>query len=279
MKLVNIKYVRAVYDLMYEFGKSNIPAYSGQTAFYIMLSFFPFLLFIFSLLNLTPLSAKDFNEWMFTFIPATFESAIKGFTEEIYHSSSGRISITIITAIWLSSKSFVALQQGMNAMFQTKENRNFILIRVYAVFYSIVFAVLLIAVLAFMVFGNRIHDAFFQNLEVFEKIIHFRLLICIPVLILFFWLLYCFVPNKKQKIRRQIPGAVFAAIVWILFSYGFSIYVDKYSKYSSFYGAMTTIALIMVWLYGCMYMLFLGGFINYILEKKSINKRRKNDLL
>lgn len=262
-------------DVMNEFAKSNIPAHSGQTAFYMMLSFFPFLLFIFSLLNLTPLTAEDFKEWMFSLIPATFEDVILGFTEEIYSGSSGRISITIITAIWLSSKAFVALQQGLNDMYRTKENRNFVFIRVYAVFYSIVLAVILIVVLGIMVFGNRIHDSFFTGFTVIEQIIHFRLIICIPVLILLFWLMYSFVPNKKQKIKKQFPGAVIAAIFWMVFSYGFSIYVDKYNNYASFYGTMTTIALIMVWLYGCMYMLFLGGFINYILEIKDYKRRTK----
>lgn len=256
------------------FDRCNIPAHSGQTAFYMMLSFFPFLMFIFSLLNFTPLSAKDFQDWMFTFIPTTFEPAIREFTEEIYNGSSGRISITVIIAIWLSSKAFVALQQGMNAMYRTKENRNSILLRVYALIYSLVFALLLIAVLGVMVFGNRIHDAFLADLAVFERIIHFRLIICIPILVLFFWLMYSFVPNKRQKLKNQIPGAIFSAVIWIIFSYGFSIYVDKYNNYASFYGTMTTIALIMVWLYGCMYMLFLGGFINYILEEKKTYKRR-----
>ena len=250
------------------FSKSNVPAHSGQIAFYMMLSFFPFLLLLFSLLNLTPLTAEDFQEWMFTIIPASFEDSIRVFTEEIYSNSSGRISISLITAVWLSSKAFVALQQGLNDMYQLEENRNFLLLRVYGVLHSIVFAVLLTVTLGFMVFGNRIYEAFFKNLEMVEKIIHFRLLICIPVLILIFWLIYSFIPNKKQRFRNQIPGAVFATIAWIVFSYGFSIYVDKYNNYASFYGTMTTIALIMVWLYACMYMLLLGGFINYILEYK-----------
>ena len=139
------------------FSKSNVPAHSGQIAFYMMLSFFPFLLLLFSLLNLTPLTAEDFQEWMFTIIPASFEDSIRVFTEEIYSSSSGRISISLITAVWLSSKAFVALQQGLNDMYQLEENRNFLLLRVYGVLHSIVFAVLLTVTLGFMVFGNRIY--------------------------------------------------------------------------------------------------------------------------
>lgn len=254
-----------------EFTECNIPVHAGQTAFFMMLSFFPFMMLVFVLLNYIPLTAADFEEWLLPLIPDSFSEVMRGFIREIYaESSSGRISFAVITAIWLSSKAFVSLQQGLNAMFKTKENRDFILLRVYAVLYSVVFALMLIAVLALMVFGNRIHDTFFINFSVIESIIHFRMIICISVLFLFFLILFYFLPNKKQYVRKQIPGAIFSSMAWILFSYFFSIYVDNYSRYSSFYGAMTTIALIMVWLYGCMYMVFLGGFINYILEEKAI---------
>ena len=70
--------------------------------------------------------------------------------------------------------------------------------------------------------------------------------------------------------KQQIPGAALATAGWLIFSGLFSVYVDKYTRYSSFYGTMTTIALIMVWLYGCMYVLFVGGFINREIEKKGL---------
>lgn len=256
-----------------EFKESEIPIYAGQTAFFTMLSFFPFMMLVFILLNFLPLSASDFQNWILPIIPDSFSDIMEGFISEIYQGSSSiRISFTAITAIWLSSKAFVSLQQGLNSMYRSKENRNFILLRIYAVLYSLVFALLIIAVLAVMVFGNRIHDVFFMNFSeldrIVNKIIHFRMMICIAVLFLFFMLLFYFLPNKKLRLKGQITGAFFSTMAWILFSYFFSIYVDNYSNYASFYGAMTTIALIMVWLYGCMYMVFLGGFINYCIENR-----------
>ena len=141
--------------------------------------------------------------------------------------------------------------------------------------YSVVFAVLLLIVLAFMVFGKQINEKFFPGWGWLGDLLNIRLWICIPVLFVFFWLLYIFCPNKKvaekrKSIKEQIPGAVFAAMGWVGFSALFSIYVDKYNNYVSFYGTMTTIALIMVWLYGCMYVLFLGGLINSAGEQRKL---------
>ena len=133
--------------------------------------------------------------------------------------------------------------------------------------------------LGFLVFGNNVRDKLLRaigisgNAGIIGNVVDYRMIICIPVLILFFWLLYIFLPNRIQRAVYQLPGAVFSAVTWIIFSGIFSIYVDKYNNYASFYGTMTTIALIMVWLYGCMYVLFLGGLINATFEEHIKNKK------
>lgn len=261
--------ILGVFEFITNFSESSISAYSGQSAFFLMLSFFPFLLFFFSLLSWTPLTESDFIMWAGSFIPESFSDAMNSFASEVYDSGTGRLSITMITAVYLSSKAFISLQLGLDDMYQVKENRNFILRRVYSVLYSIVFALALIFLLGVMVFGNKLRNMIFPKFHhIIGSVIDYRLVICIPVLILFFWVLYIFLPNKKQKAKYQLPGAIFAATAWMVFSGIFSVYVDKYNNYSSFYGTMTTIALIMVWLYGCMYVLFIGGIINRTWEER-----------
>lgn len=262
-----------VNTLLQNYQNSKLPIYAGQTTFFLILSSFPFLLFFFSLLKLTPLSEGDFLYWAEHLIPHSLSDTLTALTNEIYaQSNGGTISITILSALWLSSKAFVSLQQGLNVMYRVKETRNYILMRLYGVFYSVILALLLQIVLGIMVFGKKIRKDILPETLFFDQIIDFRLFICVPVLFLFFLLLYIFLPNRKQIAKGQIPGAVFASAAWIIFSYGFSIYVDKFSNYASFYGTMTTIALIMVWLYGCMYMLFLGGLLNRTLEKSGMSR-------
>lgn len=255
-----------VFIFIQKFFKSAIAAYSGQTAFFLMLSFFPFLMFLFSMLRLTPIDETDVIMWAMGIIPEAFEESIQGIIGEIYNSGSQRLSLSIIMALILSSKAFISIQQGLNALYETKESRNFIMVRVFAVIYSFVFAMLLIMILGLLVFGNRLTNELFVHVSIIEHLVEIRMIILVPVLFFFFMILYVFVPNKKQKIGNQIPGAIFASMGWIIFSLFFSFYVDKINKFESFYGAMTTMALIMLWLYGCMYVLFIGGLINKVLE-------------
>ncbi len=251
-------------------SKRDISAYAGQAAFFLMLSFFPFLMFFFALLDRTPLTEAEFSAWVMSFIPESFWGLISTFATEIYEgSSSGRLSLTIIMAVFLSAKAFISLQNGLNSMYQVRETRNIVLREVYAMIYSVVFALMLLLVLGLLVFGNYIYERLFDWIPIWGGLVHFRMLICIPVLFLFFWVLYIALPNRKQRFKKQIPGAVIAAAGWIIFSAIFSIYVDKFTRYATFYGTMTLVALIMVWLYGCMYVLFAGGFINCVLEQRS----------
>ena len=155
-------------------------------------------------------------------------------------------------------------------MYNTQDHRNYLVLRIKSVIYSALFAVLLLIMLGLLVFGKAIRDILFKDISLLEDIIALRAIICVPVLFLFFWLLYIFVPSRKQKKKRQLPGAVFSTLGWLGFSFFFSIYANNYNNYASFYGAMTTIALIMVWLYGCMYVVFIGGLINSYMEERSM---------
>lgn len=268
-----MKVQKGIQRIANQYKNSAISTYSGQTAFFLMLSFFPFLMFFFTLLNLTPLSERDFMASASAIVPETFREAVNYLVHDIYTGSTAvTLPATIVSAVFLSSKSFISLQKGLNSVYGAKETRNPLLLRVFAILYSVVFAVFLIIVLALTVFGRWINQTFLEKIPVvggvFETVINLRMLICIPALFLVFWILYIFLPNEKHRAKNQIPGAVFAAMGWIFFSFFFSIYVDRFSNYSSFYGTMTTIALLMVWLYGCMYVLFLGGFLNFILSKR-----------
>jgi len=63
-----------------------------------------------------------------------------------------------------------------------------------------------------------------------------------------------------------LMGAAFSAVGWMIVSWIFSVYLNIFKGFSSMYGSLTTIVLIMLWLYFCMYILLLGGEVNVILR-------------
>lgn len=253
--------------------KAAISAYSGQSAFFLMLSFFPFLMFIFAILKYTPFDKTAFIGIAEMFLPDSFHSYITELINDIYDSQPATIlPVTIIVSVWLGSKSFMSLIQGMNSVNKITETRNYFMIRIFSFIYTILFAVLILATLAVMVFGNSIYYFVCRHFPLFNdtllSIISIRPIFSFAIMCSFFTVMYAVLPNHKTKLSDQIPGAILASCGWMIFSYLYSFYVDHLSNYSTFYGTMTVIALLMVWLYACMYILFLGSFINSLLKHK-----------
>ena len=73
-------------------------------------------------------------------------------------------------------------------------------------------------------------------------------------------------PNKKKTYKSQFPGAVFTPVTCAAFSYVFSIYLDHVANMSVLFGSLTTLVVVLLWLYSSMYLLFIGAEINHYIE-------------
>ena len=81
-------------------------------------------------------------------------------------------------------------------------------------------------------------------------------------------MIYKFVPNRRATLKSQIPGAMVSSVAWSLFSLAFSIYIDLTPGTVNMYGSLTTLVLIMLWLYFCMWILLIGAEINSYFEDR-----------
>ena len=140
------------------------------------------------------------------------------------------------------------------------------MLRIRATIYTVMFILVIILLLVLSVFGNALNIFIAEHIPILEnladQLIASRTIITLIVMIAFSLLIYKFLPNRKDKMLRQLPGAVFAAIGWMIVSWIFSIYVDVFKGFSSMYGSLTTIVVIMLWMYFCMYITLLGGELN-----------------
>ena len=106
------------------------------------------------------------------------------------------------------------------------------------------------------------------------------MLILFFVLIIFFMFIYKILPNRKATFRSQLVGAVGCSAAWYVFSFGLSIYVNIFQGFS-LYGSLTTIMLLMFWLYIAMYIFLVCGEVNNVFEvlmlemKKNRQKKRE----
>lgn len=263
----NIKY------FLRKISASKVGAYSAQTAFFMFLSMIPLVMLVFSLVNQLGATAETLANVADEYAPGIVASFFDSYLDEIIDNS--KLSLTIVSAVvllWSASKGIFSIIGGLNSVYEIKEERNYFVVRILAIFYTIAFIVILIGVLLLMVFGDTINTllaSIFPNLKGLVYIVSsLRFIIGFLILVLFFSILYKSLPSAKMKFFDQIPGAVITSAGWVSFSILFSFFVENFSNYANIYGSLTAIIVLMLWLYICMYIMFIGAEINYILATK-----------
>ena len=248
--------------------KDAVSAYAGQTAFFIIMSIFPFTMLVLTLVQYLPVNAEIIISMTRQIIPSAFDSYIVSLINEIYEKPLVTIvSVTFLGAIWAVSKSFLAVIRGCNFVYGIDETRNYVKLRLISSVYTILFAVIIAITLVVMVFGNTIIFALAKQFPFFNEmakvIIVVRTILGFIVMFGFFLAVYVFVPNRKTKAVHEIPGAIVTTVGWIGFSYLYSFYIDHFANFDT-YGSLTTMVFMMLWLYACMYIFFIGGEINVL---------------
>ena len=226
------------------------------------------------MVQFTPVTRQDVMAAVTQVFPTSVEGLISSIVDQVYRQSSTIIPVTIIVALWSAGKGVLAMTSGMNLIYENTETRNYFYLRLRASFYTVIFILAIVLSLSLSVFGNSISIIVYKHVPVLTTIMDFliriRTLLTLVVLTLFWDMVYKYLPNRtnlsKTTMKQQLPGAVFTSCGWLLISFIFSVYLDIFSGFSSMYGSLTTIILIMLWLYVCMYVILLGGELNALLE-------------
>ena len=257
---------------MKELNESHESANAAKTAYFIMLSFIPVLMLLFTLIQFTALKKADVLTFFVRAFPSSIDPLVISLIDEIYGKSSTVISISVVVTLWTAGKGITAIIQGLNSVYDVKETRNYFMLRIYGAFYTILMIISIVVILVLIVFGNKIQKYLIQVIpfvgNITGAILRMRYVISIVLLMFVFAVIYEFLPNKKMKFKSQIPGAVFSAISWSLFSFGFSLYIDYFGNLTNMYGSLTTLIVVMLWLYMCMYIMLSGAEINSMIAEQ-----------
>ncbi|MBR6223150.1 MAG: YihY/virulence factor BrkB family protein [Lachnospiraceae bacterium] len=271
---------RASDEFFRKCSSDHIVAFSSQTAFFMLMSIFPLLMLLLNLTQFLPYKQSDVVALFSSFMPQEFMKYVERIIEDLYEKSQMPIfSVSIFLFLWTAAKGMYAIGNGLDSIYDCEEYRNFFKGRFIGIFYTLIFMVFLVVLLCLFVFGNTIIDkiikAFPGMNPAFEMILNLRSAFGVIILFVFFCLLFSIVPHKKNKPFSQMWGAAFSAAGWIILSIVFRLYFDKFSGFSYMYGSITTVLMAMIWLYFCIYIIFLGGEVNCYLARRRERIRKK----
>lgn len=261
-----------------KFTRDEMTVYAAQASFFIVLSAFPFVMMLMTVVQLIPnLDAQDVGATLLALVPDVRAIAplVQQAVSDLYTNSPGTVlSITIIVALWSASKGMLGMERGLNRVNECQIHRSYLMSHLVCMGYTLVFLLSCILSLLLIVFGNAIQsflDSTFPIVaDITRNILHFRTLLAVVILTGCFTGIYTYLPHRKLSPRSQLPGAVFATAGWLVSSFGFSIYFNHFSRFSYMYGSLTAVILLMLWIYLCICILFLGAEINVHLMKMGV---------
>ncbi|WP_371922549.1 YihY/virulence factor BrkB family protein [Sporosarcina sp. Marseille-Q4943] len=259
----------------------DITGLGSQLAFFFLLSLFPLLIFLITLLPFLNIDESQVLLFIRDYAPDSVYTLIRDTLQEILNNrNGGLLSIGALATIWSASKGMNALTKALNRSYHVEESRSFIVARAMSVVFTIALIGVLVVALLLPVFGQQIGMlafSYFGMEEGFLKLWGSIRWIIPPILIfLVFSALYWAVPNLKVRLKSAMPGALFATAGWILTSLAFSFYVGNFANYSKTYGSIGGIIVLMMWLYFSAIILMLGGQLNAVMTERKQAKLAKD---
>ncbi len=257
-----------IYKLIPRFRYDDITAYAAQVSFYMLLSLFPLLILLATVLAQTDLLNIEQVLQMLrssNLFPDVAISVIESTLTEL-ELPTGSISFYIIVVIWSASRGIRAVMNGIHMAFRTREAHNLFLRFLLSFFYTICFVLMLVLFAVLVVFGdslfNWLSSLFKLSFLVSGLVRLIRYLIPLGFMLVLYTALYKFIPPKELRIRDVLPGSLFAALSSFLISHLFSLYTSNFANYSALYGSIAGIIVICTWMFLFSLMMVIGAEIN-----------------
>ena len=269
-----------ILKMIARYKQHNVSALASQLAYDLLLSFFPFLIFLLSLLGHSFLNANEVLTALQVVMPHEVYMLVANTVRNVLQTRNSKLlSASLVFTLYTASRGFRAITYGLNRAYEQRKKRNYFNLIIASIIMMISFVGLIMFILAFLVFGEAISNGLQKWLGLkwilFDYIHLLRYPVALFSMIFVLAAMYRFIPDRRSTWREVLPGAIFATVGWLVSSFAFSFYVSNFSKYSSLYGTIGVIIVLMLWLYLTSIIILLGGELNAILiqENEANNNR------
>ena len=250
-------------------NNSNVWAHCASVGFFGFLSIFP-VMAVFVLLYGLAFSPAEMQEQISIlrpFIPDTVYEVLNSRLSALVSNTTSALTFSLVLstllALYAGSKGVKSLIILINLAFHITQERSFIQGNILAVsltFGAVVILIIAVSSIAIIPVGA----AYFPFPQIAKTIaLWSRWPILAGIIFLSFLSLYRLAPNRDTvALKKLVPGAALATILWIVLSVLFSIYVQNFNNYSAEFGALSAAVVIMLWLYYSAFIVAFGAIFN-----------------
>jgi membrane protein len=250
---------------------------AAQLSYYFLLALFPLLIFLVNLLGYFATAGSQLRDsllrYLSTIMPYSAVTLVYTTLDEVtVNKGSGKLSFSLLAALWVASSGMGAISDTLNIAFNVKETRPWWKTRLISIALTIALTLLLMAALAIVLYGGRLGDAIAGRVGYGDAFTVTWRIVQWPIMLGFifftFDLIYYFAPcHTHRRWRWATPGAIIAVILWLMISFGLRGYLHFFNSYSRTYGSLGALIVLMLWFYLTGMAVLIGGEINSMLEE------------
>ena len=255
----------------------------GQLAFFLVISIIPLIALVGAIGSEFNLPSTSIKEILESFVPSGVINYLipTGNNSNIVNFN---MIIFFFAAFILASNGTYSIINTSNEIYKVKDSSE-LRRRAKAVLMTLILVVLFLFLILVPAFGDvlikiittSIHsDSLTGLVENTYRILEYP----ISLFLIYYnlKLLYTIAPDTKISSRSTIPGALFTTIMWLISSKIYAFYVDYFANYNVFYGAMSNILVLLIWVYILAYIFTLGMCFNATGVIQETLRLNKNDI-
>ena len=244
--------------------------HAGYLAFLLLLSFFPFLIFVISILGIFGTSEFGMQvvEAILTSVPREMAQGLFPYINEIISGPpQSLLTIAIIGVIWTASSSVEGCRTILNRAYRIAFPPPYLLRRLFSILEFIVITFVIISgMVIFVILPNFLKGAeveFLSKLNFNYNLFYLRHSVFLVILTCATSLLYYALPNAKQKITQTLPGSILAVVLWVVLERLFNIYLANFDQVNFVYGSLAGIIIALMFFYFISIIFIFGAEFNY----------------
>lgn len=257
-----MKFVIFTKKLSEKIKQDEVFSLSAQATYFLLLSFFPFLSLILSLVSIFSAYNQNILYKVIEILPNKAGAIILDNVQIFYNlGNKSVLSFSFISSLFFASGGIKVFMKAFNKAYNKKDCRGFFKTNFIAIIFVIIIAIILIL---FPIDFLFLETNFSQNIV----FIITKALIKISIIFLALLLLYSFLPCNKPKIKSNLIGSFFASIVWFLaFKIFSNVSLDLW-QYNKIYGSIGSFLIFLYWLNISSTIIIIGCEINALLNNK-----------
>jgi membrane protein len=256
-----------------EFLADDCVGLAKEVAYSALLAFFPATAFLLGLLGVLHLY-DEVQSLLATVAPHGVITFISGLQRD--QSGSTKVVALVVGgagAVWAASGAMGSVIRAVNRAYDQEETRPFWQVRILAIVLVLLSGVTLLALAVLIVFGGPLGQAIADKAQLGGAFTVLWGLLRWPVafaaVVVVFGFVYSLAPNAEERRWRWVTaGSVLAAVLWLILSGLFTLYVTFAGNYSRTYGSLATGVILMLWLNYTAWAILFGAELNAELDRR-----------